>query len=127
MTRRTKPTGCYTIHGKPLSVNNAKASVVINGRPRQITTAKARAWKHSAKMDLFAQRGCTRTIFGPCDLSIRFFLPTAAGDVDNYVKNTLDALQDAGIIANDRQVQRIEATKDKDRDHPRTEITITER
>lgn len=127
MTRRTKPTGCYTIHGKPLSVNATKRTAVINGRARMVTTTKGKAWKLSAKMDLFSQRGCTPTIFDPCDLSIRFFLPTAAGDVDNYVKNTLDALQDAGIIANDRQVQRIEATKDKDRDNPRTEITITVR
>lgn len=114
----------YTIPGKPLSVNNAKASVVIKGRARLVTTKKARAWKLSAKMNLFSQKGATKTIEGPCDVFIRFYLPTAAGDVDNYVKNTLDALQDSAIIANDRQVQRIEVSKDKDRDNPRTEIVI---
>lgn len=114
----------YTIPGKPLSVNNAKASVVIKGRARLITTKKARAWKHAAMMNLFAQKGSSRTIHERCEVSIIFYLPTAAGDVDNYVKNTLDALQDSGIIANDRQVQRVEASKGKDRDNPRTEIEI---
>ena len=50
----------YTIPGKPLSVNNAKASVVIKGRARLITTKKARAWKHAAMMNLFAQKGKDR-------------------------------------------------------------------
>jgi Holliday junction resolvase RusA-like endonuclease len=31
-----------------------------------------------------------------------------AGDIDNYAKAVLDALVDAGILANDRQVQRLE-------------------
>ena len=114
----------YTIPGAPMSINSTKRTAIINGRARMVTTTKGKAWKHAALMNLFAQKGSTRTIHEPCEVSIRFYLPTAAGDVDNYVKNTLDALQDSGIIANDRQVQRVEASKGKDRDNPRTEIEI---
>jgi len=32
------------------------------------------------------------------------------GDLDNYVKGVLDALQDAGIIRDDRQVHELHAT-----------------
>ena len=34
------------------------------------------------------------------------------GDIDNYVKLTLDALQRAGVIPNDRQVVELIATKE---------------
>jgi Holliday junction resolvase RusA-like endonuclease len=116
----------YVIEGKPLSVNNTKAAVNVRGKLRMITTAKARTWKTAAAWSLRAQRGTIPTITGPCTLTIRVFLPTAAGDVDNYLKAILDALQDAKVFANDRQVQGIQATKEKDKDRPRVEIEVHE-
>ena len=117
----------YVIEGPPLSINHAKAAVPVKGKLRMITTARARAWKLAATWSLKAQRGTTPTITGPCDVSMVVYLKTAAGDVDNYIKASLDALQDAGILANDRQVQFVFATKDKDAKRPRVEITIATR
>jgi len=114
----------YVIEGKPLSVNNAKAAVNVRGKLRMISTSKARKWKDTAVWSLKAQNGTTPRIEGPCSLSISVFLPTAAGDVDNYVKSAMDALQSAGIILNDRQVQRISVTKAQDKYRPRVEITV---
>ena len=101
--------------------------VNVRGKLRMITTAKARTWKKAAAWSLRAQRGTIPTITGPCTLTIRVFLPTASGDVDNYLKAVLDALQDAKVFANDRQVQGIQATKAKDKDRPRVEIEVLER
>lgn len=117
----------YVIEGPPLSINHAKAAVTVRGKLRMITTARARAWKLAATWTLKAQKGTTPTITGPCDVSIEVYLKTTAGDADNYAKATLDALQDAGIIANDRQVQRMSIGKQKDAARPRTEITIATR
>ena len=115
----------YTIEGPPLSINHARAAVPVKGKLRMITTKRARVWKMAAAWSLKAQKGTTPTITGPCTVSIEVFLKTHAGDADNYAKATLDALQDAGIIANDRQVQRMTIGKQKDALRPRTEITVS--
>ena len=114
----------YVIEGKPLSVNAAKRAARIGSYVRMVHTREAKAWKLAACWSLKAQRGTRPTITGPCALSITSYLPTTAGDVDNYAKATLDALQEAGIIANDRQVQRMCISKEKDAQRPRVEITI---
>lgn len=115
----------YVIEGSPLSVNNAKKPARINGHLRMINTRKTKAWKEAACWSLKSQRGTTPTITGPVHVILTNYLPTTAGDVDNYAKATLDAMQEAGIIANDRQVQRIEMVKKKDASRPRVEIEVT--
>lgn len=114
----------YVIEGKPLSVNHAKKPVRIRGLLMMVNTKEAKAWKLAACWSLKAQRGTRPTITGPCALSIASYLSTTNGDVDNYAKATLDALQEAGIIANDRQVQRMCISKAKDAKRPRVEINI---
>lgn len=117
----------YVIEGKPLSVNHTRKPAKIKGALRMVTTKEAKAWKLAACWSLKSQRGTTPTIKGPCVISITAFLPINLGDVDNYAKATLDALQEAGIIDNDRQVQRMCISKEVDRSRPRTEITVIER
>lgn len=114
----------YVIEGKPLSVNHTRKPAKINGHLRMVTTKDAKAWKLAACWSLKAQRGMRPTITGPCALSITAYLPINLGDVDNYAKATLDALQEAGIIADDRQVQRMCISKAVDKLRPRTEITV---
>jgi Holliday junction resolvase RusA-like endonuclease len=117
----------YTIEGRPISINSARAAVKVKGVPRLITTKKARAWKTKAAWSLIAQRGTTPCICGPCEVSLTIYLPTRAGDADNYVKMVLDALQTAAIIANDRQVQQLTVRKEVDKARPRVEISIATR
>jgi Holliday junction resolvase RusA-like endonuclease len=114
----------YVIEGPPLSVNNSKAAVPVRGKLRMITTRKAREWKAAATWGLKSQKGTRPTINGPCTVAMFVYLKTSAGDADNYIKAALDALQDAGIIGNDRQVRQVSATKAKDAKRPRVEINI---
>lgn len=125
MTLRKISPRRYTIEGKPMSINNAKRPLPVKGKLRLVTTGSARKWKDSAKVQLMAQHMPAPAIEIPCEVCIDLYLPTLAGDADNYVKLTLDALQDARVIANDRQVQRLTVSKQKDKENPRTEITIT--
>jgi Holliday junction resolvase RusA-like endonuclease len=117
----------YTITGKPISINSARAAVNVKGKLRLITTAKARAWKLNATIELLSQRKGSAPITGPCQVSITLYMPTKAGDADNYVKMVLDAVQDARIIENDRQVDSLTVTKQVDKSRPRVEITISQR
>lgn len=50
-------------------------------------------------------------LVGKVSVAMTFMPPNArCGDVDNREKAVLDALQEAGIFANDRQVRHLEAT-----------------
>ena len=61
------------------------------------------------------------SIFGPVKLGLLFYRvrpksnksewPTVKPDLDNYVKMLCDALMDAGILADDAQVCRLDAGK----------------
>jgi crossover junction endodeoxyribonuclease RusA len=48
----------------------------------------------------------------------------ARGDVDNFGKCALDALVSAGIIHSDAAIQSLTINKFRDRENPRTEITV---
>ncbi len=48
----------------------------------------------------------------------------ARGDVDATCKAALDALEDAGVVANDAQVESLIATKHYDPKHPRIEVDV---
>jgi Holliday junction resolvase RusA-like endonuclease len=46
------------------------------------------------------------------------------GDVDNYAKTILDALVKAGVLKSDASVVSLHCHKLRDRNNPRTEITV---
>lgn len=46
------------------------------------------------------------------------------GDVDNYAKCILDSLVKAGVLISDASVVAMHAYKFRDRENPRTEITV---
>ena len=117
----------YTIQGKPISINGARAAVKVKGKLRLITSAKARRWKETAVWELKSQRGVIPTMQGPCDAWIVLWMPTRAGDVDNYVKLVLDAVQSAGIIDNDKNIAKLTVSKAVDKANPRVEVSIATR
>jgi Holliday junction resolvase RusA-like endonuclease len=47
------------------------------------------------------------------------------GDVDNYAKCVLDGLKEAGVIHSDDAITDLHMRKRRDRNAPRTEITVT--
>jgi Holliday junction resolvase RusA-like endonuclease len=46
------------------------------------------------------------------------------GDVDNYAKCVLDGLVDSGLIHSDSAITDLVLRKRRDRENPRTEITV---
>ena len=57
-------------------------------------------------------------------LSVEFYRTKNVGDVDNYLKTVKDALEDAGILANDSQVDLAIVFKGIDKEWPRTVIML---
>lgn len=65
-------------------------------------SAAGRAYRRLVRLVWRSQRG--KAIEGPCYVFGALWFPTMASDVDNRIKPALDALQHAGVYANDRQV-----------------------
>jgi len=60
---------------------------------------------------------------GDIELTVRYFFPTMAGDVDNRTKLLLDSLQ-GRLFENDRQVKILHSYVQKDANNPRVEVLI---
>ncbi len=57
-------------------------------------------------------------------LIVKVYRSVNRGDLDNYVKTVLDAMQDAGLFADDSQIDRITGEKFIDRENPRIVFTL---
>ena len=103
----------------PPCVNNLYATV----RGRRVKSAEGRAYKHAAGLAALEQ-GAIR-LSGDVSVSMRFYRPRKAGDVDSRIKAGLDAL--TGICyADDRQVKRLEVEiDDSDPKNPRAEVVVS--
>ena len=115
----------YTVEGRPVSGTNSQRIVRTGGRRLVLKSKAAVAWRESAALQLRAQRGRTAPIAQDCAVTLRVYRATSAGDVDNYAKAALDAMQDAGILADDKYVEELHLYRATDRHRPRVEITVT--
>ena len=84
-------------------------------------SGKAKAYK--TEVGSLAHRLGMQPLDGPVCVYIRVYRKQAAGDLDNRLKVTLDALK--GIaFHDDKQVEEIHAFQDLDRENPRIVICI---
>jgi Holliday junction resolvase RusA-like endonuclease len=122
----------FTIHGRPVSQKNAKQIMRNgNGRPFIGSDRKVKAWHKAAAIQLREQieaMGGVRTILAsePTRVCVDVYQGARQSiDLDNAVQAPLDALQAAGVFANDYCVTRLECTRiDTERGEPRVEIFI---
>lgn len=124
MTVDTRPV-TVTIPGKPVTYGRTATVVDDRGRRRRILPLGYRQWREKARDAInIGRRG--RHLDGQFLLEVEIaadevratFTPAppvrtrgigVTGDLDNYVKAVLDAAQDSGLIANDRQAVAITA------------------
>jgi Holliday junction resolvase RusA-like endonuclease len=117
--RRTVSELHITVPGTPVSVNHYK-------KPRRYgrgyyVTKEAEAFKQ-AIVAAVAGRSLSAKAFA---VEVAFHLGNGQrGDVDNFAKCVLDGLVLAGAIHSDAAVTDLRLTKARDRERPRTEITV---
>lgn len=112
------------IHGKPTSKKTNARHITVRGISRQIPSAAYVAYEESALLQL-ATQWKRSPIEQPCHVSVRFYRDNRT-DVDNMAGGLLDILQAAKVIANDRLVYSLFATKSGKCDgDPRAEVFIT--
>jgi len=92
-----------------------------NVKGRMVKSSEARSYQKD-----IADRFKVET-FADCaiELKIDLYRPKKMGDLDNYLKVTIDSLK--GICFNDdKQVRKITAEMFDDKDNPRCEVLIQE-
>ncbi|MFG1302690.1 RusA family crossover junction endodeoxyribonuclease [Xanthobacter autotrophicus] len=90
-----------TLLSPPPSLNNAFKNVRGKGR---VKTAEYKAWRKDAAWQLHLQKPPRFT----GQVSVTILVPKSTrSDLDNLNKGILDALQDVGVVANDRQFDPI--------------------
>lgn len=113
------------IEGAPASFKNSKRLVTLkNGRRLALKSKAATSWLSSAVLQLRAQRGRAATITGPVAISLWIFRARNTGDWDNLAGGVGDALEDAGVIANDKQITEAHVVLGLDRARPRIEVEL---
>lgn len=115
----------FTLHGAPMSGTNSKQRLQMGNRVVMLPSRRAVEWQRDMVAQLQAKHQAP-AIAGPVSLSLSFFRQKRVGDLDNFAKPVLDALQKAGVIANDNLVSELHMYRLYDRANPRTEIVITE-
>jgi len=104
-----------------MSGTNSKRIVRFGNRVALIKAAPAIQWQASMVEQLVAQRQHPTTK-SDVVLTLHIYRARNTGDVDNFQKPVLDALEAAGVLHNDRQVVELHTYKRLDRDHPRIEV-----
>ncbi len=85
----------------PNTSPRAKGGVVTH------ISSEGRKFRRDVELIWLAQRDRSE-LRGYLSVFAALWFPTLASDVDNRIKPTLDALEHAGVYANDRQVARLE-------------------
>jgi Holliday junction resolvase RusA-like endonuclease len=97
----------------PPSINKAWVPIRTRTGAKLIKRAASKTWANSARWEVSIQRE-QRQIAVPFEAIIE--LPKMRGDVDNRVKQLLDACQAGGAITNDKLCQRLVVEHDVDRE-----------
>lgn len=123
----------FSIPITPMSTNRANKVVTypVKGQPGKFRsgirkTAEAEQWMRRAVEELQVQRmnAHLSTLECPVALWIDVYREANQGDIDNYAKGVLDALQGAAILRNDTQVMELHMRKLVDKSRPRYELAI---
>lgn len=100
------------------------------GRPFVLPSQANQTWSRDAVRQLREQfrgpRGPLPALTGPVSITYDIVLRNHQheGDADNYMAAINDALQKAGVIANDRQIRCGTFAKRYDPINPRVDLTI---
>ena len=115
----------FVIIGHAVSVNKSLLRFGgADGKTRTVKTADRREWDKMMIDQLRAQWNLRLPVEEEVFLVIDVYLSANTMDVDNALKPVQDAMQEAGVLKNDRLVRRATITKHVDRHRPRVEVIV---
>ena len=119
----------FTLLGPPRTKKNS-GIISTRGRPRILPSAAFTAWNRIAQMQLARIRA---DALGPLPFTVpvnvkaHFYREKNIGDAVGYYQALADALEEGGIVENDRLIERWDGSRlMKDSERPRVEVWIEE-
>lgn len=94
----------------------------VNGRT--VLSAAAKNYRFDVQIAVAQQLIVWRNLTGSLSVTVRWFRSRKAGDLDNRLKQLLDALRER-VYADDSQVVELHAYRADDKENPRCEVLIT--
>jgi len=91
-------------------------------RGKVIVNPVAVNYKQTVKM--LARVDQVTALTGPVSLTVAIFRERRSGDLDNFLKILIDAMQGV-FYRNDSQIREIHATLHEDKHEPRCEVMVT--
>lgn len=117
----------FTITGAVRSKKNSMR-IVTNprtGKPFPIQSKAQCTWAKSAVLQLKSQWGGKEPLLVPVRMTATLYCERRGADMLNLLAAVSDALEAAGIIANDRQVVSVDGSRMlKDAERPRVEVEV---
>lgn len=115
----------FVILGHAVSVNNSTTVAKTPARGMfLVKTEERRVWDRMMVEQFRAQWNLRLPIEEEVFLVLEVYLSANTMDVDNALKPVQDAMQEAGVLKNDRLVRRASITKHVDRHRPRVEVIV---
>lgn len=115
----------FVILGHAVSVNKSSTMAKTAARGMfLVKTEERREWDRLMVEQFRAQWNLRLPVEEEVFLVIDVYLSANTMDVDNALKPVQDAMQEAGVLKNDRLVRRASITKHVDRHRPRVEIIV---
>lgn len=115
----------FVILGHAVSVNKSSTMAKTAARGMfLVKTEERREWDRLMVEQFRAQWNLRLPVEEEVFLVVDVHLSANTMDVDNALKPVQDAMQEAGVLKNDRLVRRASITKHVDRHRPRVEIIV---
>lgn len=118
----------YTIHGRPVSKKNSRPiRMKRDGRRFVGNHDRYLAWADDAILELRCQRGSVPTLSNRTRVHVDVVVYLAKGqamDSDGALSAPFDALEDAGVLANDAQIKSHTIRMSRDWKDPRVEMVV---
>ena len=115
----------FVILGHAVSVNKSSTMAKTAARGMfLVKTEERREWDRLMVEQFRAQWNLRLPIEEEVFLVLEIYLSANTMDVDNALKPVQDAMQEAGVLKNDRLVRRATITKHVDRHRPRVEVIV---
>lgn len=115
-----------TILGAPRTKKTHNAIVRAGGKLRVLPSPQFRKWAAMAVPQLRVARRGAAPIAEPVNVAAVFFRDARTGDAVGYYQALADALEDAGVVADDKWIVAWDGSRlDADPKRPRIELTIS--
>lgn len=116
----------FTIFNAPRTKKNSSRLDLRGARPRKLPSKAFEIWNQSAQVQLAILRAKTKGLpfTEPVNVRAIFWRHANVGDAAGFYQALADALQEGGVVKNDKLIEQWDGSRMFKSDIPRIEVEI---